>query len=180
MVCLKKMYRDELLQLAIILSLLRVDPDSYLGYDIPAVGVGIHDLNSGTSWAHAHAIIPRRVFVHPKNLDSILLNYEREVFEDLNALGRYNRIQTHNSDVTAYLLNIDDSTPSTAFGSAVTSTPLESSSDRESQAGTSHDNARPSTSSSPGTSASYDADDDSVGFPDDNLAQGADLTQEVQ
>ncbi|KAJ9582425.1 hypothetical protein L9F63_003223 [Diploptera punctata] len=142
MLCLKKMYRDELLQLAIILSLLRVDPDAYLGYDIPAVGVGIHDFNSGTSWAHAQAIIPRRVYVHPKNLDSVLLNYEREVFEDLNALGRYNRIQAHNSDVTAYLLNIDDSAPSTAFDDNIASAPVESSSDRESQAGTSQDNVR--------------------------------------
>ncbi|PSN40149.1 hypothetical protein C0J52_14080 [Blattella germanica] len=172
------MCRDELLQLAILLSLLRVDPDSYLGYDVPAVGVGIHDLTSGTSWEHAQAIIPRRVYVHPKNLDSILLNYEREVFEDLNALGRYNRIQTHNSDVTAYLLNIDDATPSTAFGSSVASTSVETNVVRESQpsiSGPSQDIARPSSSTSPESSLG----EDSIGFPDDNFAQAADLTQEV-
>ncbi|XP_069679090.1 segmentation protein cap'n'collar isoform X2 [Periplaneta americana] len=177
MLCLKKIYRDELLQLAILLSLLRVDPDSYLGYDIPAVGVGIHDLTSGTSWAHAQPIIPRRVFVHPKNLDSILLNYEREVFEDLNALGRYNRIHTHNSDVTAYLLNIDGVTPSSSLESSATVTPVETNSDRQvhpSISGLSSENASPSSSNTAGTSLS----EGTIVFPDEGLAEAGDLTQE--
>jgi nuclear factor erythroid 2 len=178
MVCLKKIYRDELLQLAILLSLLHVDPDSYLGYDIPAVGIGIHDLNSGTSWAHAQAIIPRRVFVHPKNLDSILLNYEREVFEDLNALGRYTRIHTHNSDVTAYLLNIDGAIPSSSLGTSATGSPVETNSDRHVHASLPElfqENASPSSSNAAGTSLA----ENTVVFSDEGLPQAADLTQEV-
>lgn len=178
MQCLKKMYRDELLQLALLLSLLHVDPDSYFGYDIPAVGVGIRDLTGGTSWAHAPAIIPRRMFVHPKNLDSVLLNYEREVFEDLNALGRYNRIHTHNSDVTAYLLNIDGAIPSSSFGTSATVLPVETNSDRQIHASVSElsqEYACPSSSNTAGTSFAEDA----VVFPDDCVPQAGDLTQEV-
>jgi len=179
MLCLKKIYGDELLQLAILLSLLHVDPDSYFGYDTPAVGVGIHDLTSGTSWAHARAIIPRRVFVHPKNLDSILLHYEREVFEDLNALGRYNRIHSHNSDVTAYLLNIDGAIPSSSLETSGTGLPVETNSERQvhtSITELSQENASPSSSSTAGSSLV----EDTIVFPDEGFPQAGDLTQEVQ
>lgn len=105
MLCLKKVYRDELLQLAILLSLLRVDRQSYLSYDydVPAIGVGIDDFQG---WDQSHSLVRRDIQIHPKNLDSVLLNYEQQVFDDLNSLGRYNRINSL-QDVTAYLLNID-------------------------------------------------------------------------
>lgn len=105
MLCLKKVYRDELLQLAILLSLLRVDRRSSLGYDYdtPAIGVGIDDIQG---WEQSHSLVRRDVQIHPKSLDSVLLNYEQQLFDDLNSLGRYNRINSL-QDVTAYLLNID-------------------------------------------------------------------------
>lgn len=106
MLSLKKVYRDELLQLALILSLLRVNPESYLETDLYR-GVNNLDLDNGTSWRSYSQNILRSHFIHPKNLDSVLLNYEREVFEDLNSLGRYNRQNLLNRDVTAYLLNIE-------------------------------------------------------------------------
>ncbi|XP_053978955.1 segmentation protein cap'n'collar isoform X2 [Hylaeus anthracinus] len=116
MVCIKKMYREELLQLALLLSLLRVDPESYLGLDIQTIGVGSLDLNNGSGWHNdAHTIIHRPTFVHPKNLDSILLNYERDLFEDLNSLGRYNTLNSGLNNIHAYLLNIEDSTGDTAI-----------------------------------------------------------------
>lgn len=109
MLNLKKFYQDDLLQLALLLSLLRVDPDSYLGLDIRTIGVGSLNLNNGSGWhTDSHTIVHRPSFVHPKNLDSILLNYERDLFEDLNALGRYNRINSRPNDIQAYLLNVDD------------------------------------------------------------------------
>jgi hypothetical protein len=109
MLNLKKLYSDELLQLALLLSLLRVDPDSYLGLDIQTIGVGSLDLNNGSGWhTDSHTIVHRPAFVHPKNLDSVLLNYERDLFEDLNSLGRYNRINAAHNDIHAYLLNIDE------------------------------------------------------------------------
>ena len=109
MLSLKKLYREELLQLALLLSLLRVDPDSYLGIDIQTIGVGSLDLNNGSGWhSDTHTIVHRPMFVHPKNLDSMLLNYERDIFEDLNSLGRYNRMNSAPNDIHAYLLNIDD------------------------------------------------------------------------
>lgn len=106
MLCLKKVYRDEMLQLAILLSILRVDRNSNLGYDydVPAIGIGIDDIHG---WDHSHTLIRREIQVHPKNLDSILINYEQQLFDELNSLGRYNRINSLQPDVTAYLLNVD-------------------------------------------------------------------------
>lgn len=109
MLCIKKLYREELLQLALLLSLLRIDPESYLGLDIQTIGVGSLDLNNGSGWhTDSHTIVHRPMFIHPKNLDSMLLNYERDLFEDLNSLGRYNRMNSRLNDIHAYLLNIED------------------------------------------------------------------------
>ena len=109
MLCLKKLYREEILELALLLSLLRVDPESYLGLDMQTIGIGSLDLHNGSGWhTDAHTIVHRPMFVHPKNLDSVLLNYERDIFEDLNSLGRYNRMNSAHNDIHAYLLNIED------------------------------------------------------------------------
>lgn len=126
MLCLKKVYTDELLQIAILLSLLRVDRNSNLSYDVPAIGVGINDDING--WQQTpHTLIHRDVQVHPKNLDSILLNnYEQHVFDELNSLGRYNRINVLQRDVQAYLLNIDDGV-STSTASNAADSPASSS-----------------------------------------------------
>lgn len=114
MLCLKKVYRDELLQLAILLSLLRVDRRSSLGYDYdsPAIGVGIDDIQG---WEQSHSLVRRDIQIHPKSLDSVFLNYEQQVFDDLNSLGRYNRINSV-QDVTAYLLNVDGNNESNETG----------------------------------------------------------------
>lgn len=111
MLCLKKFYREELLQLALLLSLLRVDPETYLGLDMRTIGVGSLDLHNGSGWhTDAHTIVQRPMFVHPKNLDSMLLNYERDLFEELNSLGRYNRMNAASNNIHAYLLNVEDQT----------------------------------------------------------------------
>ncbi|XP_020293710.1 uncharacterized protein LOC109859656, partial [Pseudomyrmex gracilis] len=110
MLCVKKLYREELLQLALLLSLLRVDPESYLGLDIRTLNVGSLDLTNGSSgWHTDHTIIHRPMFLHPKNPDSMLLNYQRDLFEELNSLGRYNRMNSGLNAIHAYLLNIDES-----------------------------------------------------------------------
>lgn len=107
MLCLKKVYNDELLQLTLILSLLRIYPDSYLDTDL-YISSERYDFGNGTSWGLYTPSVTRFSNVNPKSLDMILLNYEREVFADLNSLGRYNRINTiRNLNVTAYLLNVD-------------------------------------------------------------------------
>lgn len=110
MLCIKKLlYREELLELALLLSLLRVDPESYLGLDIQTIGVGSLDLNNGSGWHTDHTIIHRPIYVHPKNPDSMLLNYQRDLFEELNSLGRYNRMNSGLNDIHAYLLNVEES-----------------------------------------------------------------------
>lgn len=118
MISLKKLYREDLLQLALLLSILRVDPESYLGIDIQNIGVGLLDLNNGSGW-HTDSqtiAIHRPTFLHPKNPDSMLFNYERDIFEELNSLGRYNsRLDvdpgslTQRNSIHAYLLNVEDS-----------------------------------------------------------------------
>ncbi|KAG5314239.1 CNC protein, partial [Acromyrmex insinuator] len=109
MLCMKKLYREELLQLALLLSLLRVDPNSYFGLDIQTIGVGSLDLNNGSGWHMDHTIIHRPMFIHPKNPDSMLLNYQRDLFEELNSLGRYNRMNSGLNAIQAYLLNVEES-----------------------------------------------------------------------
>lgn len=110
MLCIKKLYHEELLQLALLLSLLRVNPISYLGLDIQTIGVGSLDLNNGSGWhTDSHTIVHRPMYVHPKNPDSMLLNYQRDLFAELNSLGRYNRMNSGLNDIHAYLLNIEQS-----------------------------------------------------------------------
>lgn len=107
MLILKKVYRDEILQLALILSLLRVHPESYFENDLYNT-INNLDLDNGTSWRSFGTSILRSQHIHPKSLDSILLNYEREVFADINSLGRYNRANlVQPLDITAYLLNVE-------------------------------------------------------------------------
>lgn len=105
MLCIKKLYREELLQLALLLSLLRVDPESY----IQTIGVGSLDLN-GSGWHNdTHTIVHRPMYLHPKNPDSMLLNYQRDLFAELNSLGRYNRMGFGLNSIHAYLLNVGES-----------------------------------------------------------------------
>lgn len=130
MLSLKKVYRDELLQLALILSLLRVHPDSYLETDL--YNVTDFDLDNGTSWRSLGSGILRPHFIHPKSLDSVLLNHEREVFAELNSLGRYNRVNSiHHSNITAYLLNVNRTGPNIIEEPLPEITPPQSSSHNE-------------------------------------------------
>ncbi|KAG7156335.1 Endoplasmic reticulum membrane sensor NFE2L1-like [Homarus americanus] len=113
----KKLLRDErVLQLVLLLSLLRGDPDLLLGPggssplgDLP------HDLILGSSLGHVLPSSPMTIGanLHPKSLDRILADYQRSVLDDLNALGRYTSLQqAHIGDVQAYLLNSHTSLPS--------------------------------------------------------------------
>lgn len=108
MLTLKKVYRDELLQFALLLSLLRVNPEYYFEQDLFS-SISDLDFDNGTSWRSFATSTLRPHYVHPKNLDSVLLNYERELFADLNSLGRYNPVQSfhHNQNITAFLLSVD-------------------------------------------------------------------------
>lgn len=89
MIALKKLYGDELLRLALVLSLLRIDPDDYLERETQLLA-GLHIANgSDLSPEQEARTLIRPRFVHPKSLDNILVNYERQLFEELNSLGRY-------------------------------------------------------------------------------------------
>lgn len=107
MIALKKLYGVELLRLALVLSLLKIDPTDYLERETQLIA-GLH-ISNGSDWSAEQEprtlIRPR--FVHPKSLDNILINYERELFEELNSLGRYSL--TSNNEpmwpIHTYLVN---------------------------------------------------------------------------
>ncbi|CAH1996818.1 unnamed protein product [Acanthoscelides obtectus] len=105
MLSFKKVYREELLQLALLLSLLRVNNDPFQELDLYD-GVNTLDFDNGTSWQQITPAVLRSHYVNPKSLDSVLLNYERDLFADVHSLGRFNRHFRH-PDVTTYLLNIE-------------------------------------------------------------------------
>lgn len=90
MIALKKFYGDELLRLALVLSLLKADPNDYLERETQQMITGLH-ISNGSDWSAEHEArtLVRPRYVHPKSLDNILINYERELFEELNSLGRY-------------------------------------------------------------------------------------------
>uniref|UniRef100_A0A0K8SR44 BZIP domain-containing protein n=1 Tax=Lygus hesperus TaxID=30085 RepID=A0A0K8SR44_LYGHE len=117
MLCLKKVYTDELLQLAILLSILRSEHNTDL-IQIPAIGIG-----DGDSWDFGRSLIRRDTSLHPKNPDAMMLRDE-ELLADLHNLGRYSRMSSLWQDVTAYMgLTSNGALPSTS--SSPQSSPLE-------------------------------------------------------
>lgn len=135
MIALKKLYGDELLRLALVLSLLKVDPNDYLETDTQQLIAGLH-ISNGSDWSleqEARTLIRPR-FVHPKSLDNILINYERQLFEELNSLGRYAAYNVENNDriwnnrdpIHTYLVNnvaTDTVVPALATASVPDDTP---------------------------------------------------------
>ena len=96
MLCLKKVYTEDLLQLAILLSLLRTHRNVDWAYNAPMIGIGGDDME--------RALSNLRNELHPKSYDSALFDFEEQVFRDLNSLGRYSRtISDTYQNVTAYI-----------------------------------------------------------------------------
>lgn len=111
MIALKKLYGDELLRLALVLSLLKANPEEYLETETQQMLTGLH-ISNGSDWSleHEARTLIRPRFVHPKSLDNILVNHERQLFQELNSLGRYNyRVNNdriwHNQAIHTYLVN---------------------------------------------------------------------------
>ncbi|XP_055697661.1 segmentation protein cap'n'collar isoform X3 [Phlebotomus papatasi] len=92
MISLKKIHADQLLKVALVLSLLRVDPSNYLEYGWESQLAALHD---GDGWQlELRAATPFTDITHYSNRKAVI-----PLIEDL---VRFN----HNSnDVTAYLLN---------------------------------------------------------------------------
>lgn len=109
---LKPLLTDKFLQLAVLVTFLRF---SYDDYEIGILHLATVD--NGTEWdadsysshfSHHHII-------HPKNPDLMLLqDYENDMFEKLNSLGRYNRYNiVPKNDVLTYLLTAVNKTDDT-------------------------------------------------------------------
>uniref|UniRef100_A0A8D8LVM7 Segmentation protein cap'n'collar n=1 Tax=Cacopsylla melanoneura TaxID=428564 RepID=A0A8D8LVM7_9HEMI len=110
MIGLKKFVSNELLQIALLLSLLRARNDSFIAPNFecesPTVaGVGGREWNHTSERTFVHNPVAA---IHPKSI----VNYQEDLIAELNALGRYNRIDFASPDVTAYLLNVNESTAS--------------------------------------------------------------------
>lgn len=133
MIALKKLYGDELLRLALVLSLLKSDPNDYLERETQQLLAGLH-ISNGSDWSfeqEAQTLIRPR-FVHPKSIDHVLENYHRQVFEELHSLGRYgdsleynDRILNNRPILHTYLVN-NVATDTVAPGLASASVPEES------------------------------------------------------
>lgn len=116
----KKIHRhsDDLLHLALILSLIRVDPESYLGLGLARSSQpwrNFRNISTGDMWAHSPsdlhraliADIPNVPYLHPKSVEASLALYQEELIEELNDLGRYTSILPPSGPRTieAYLLD---------------------------------------------------------------------------
>lgn len=133
MIALKKLYGDELLRLALVLSLLKSDPSDYLQRETQQLLAGLH-ISNGSDWSleHEAQTLIRPRFVHPKSLDHVLENYHRQVFEELHSLGQYggsleynDRILNNRPILHTYLVN-NVATDTVAPGLAAASVPEES------------------------------------------------------
>lgn len=104
----KKQWKQDLLNLVLLLSSLRVDRSGDLHH------LGAPLLQVGSDDARSYPVTrSRNIYdfqVSPKNYESMLSNYERWVFHDLNVLGRYSPV-FEREEVTAYVgLTPDDRT----------------------------------------------------------------------
>lgn len=116
---MKKMVGDDLLKLALMLSLLKVDPQAYLGWSSPqSSGDPGGSVDSGETWTQAmlhNPWIPDNGItsapsIHPKSLDSMLERHQQEILEDLNSLGRYSRLSAYAGvpvHISAFIVDTD-------------------------------------------------------------------------
>lgn len=106
MMHIKKFHGDALLQLALLLSLLRIDYDSYLEIN-QFRGSEFQEIMLGSSSAYApiNHNLGYRIggYAHPKSVESMIIN-QQSIFYELNLLGRYNHYEV-SREVTTYLLN---------------------------------------------------------------------------
>jgi len=114
---MKKLFGDDLLQLALLLSLMKVDPENYLGYSphLPLDPGG--DITAGQTWAQTQAMFHdtwthdvRSPRIHPKSMDSLLERHQAEILEDLNSLGRYSRLSQYGGipvHISAYIVDTE-------------------------------------------------------------------------
>jgi len=107
---MKKMVGDDLLKLALMLSLLKVDPASYLGWSSPQSSGDPG--GSGDPWLSllSDVGITSVPTIHPKSMDSLLERHQQDILEDLNSLGRYSRLSAFGGvpvHISAYIVDTD-------------------------------------------------------------------------
>jgi len=114
---MKKLFGDDLLQLALLLSLMKVDPENYLGFSPHSTLDPGGDMTAGQTWAQTQAMFHdswmhdmRSPRIHPKSMDSLLEQHQAEILEDLNSLGRYSRLSQYGGipvHISAYIVDTE-------------------------------------------------------------------------
>jgi len=101
----KKLINQDLLQLALIISLLKVDPDSYLGLN---QGYG-YDSGGGVMLGEEPVSYPSPVYPL-KDPSQLIQRYQEDILHDLNTLGSFNRFSLYGDvpvQLSAYLVDTD-------------------------------------------------------------------------
>jgi len=105
---------NDLLQLALLISLLQVDPEAYLGFN-PYSSAEPGDDVYGQTWAQTQSQDPwlglrGNPRIHPKSMASVLERFQEDILDDLNNLGWYSRISAYDGmpvHISAYVLDTD-------------------------------------------------------------------------
>ena len=124
----KKLFRDDrLLQLMLLLSLLRGSPDQLLNISGAEFTLGGDDLSLGPSLGHLGGVLESPTPLHPKSVDRMLQEYQRNLIDDLSSLGGFPPpcppppLAHRSRNVTAYLLNCPPQLSSSGGGSSSSS-----------------------------------------------------------
>ncbi|XP_023332848.1 uncharacterized protein LOC111704746 [Eurytemora carolleeae] len=99
----KKLINQDLLQLALIISLLKVDPNSYFGLNRSNGQDSGGGVLLGEAW---QPILPSYPLKDPS---SLLARYQEDILEELNTLGTFNRFSLYGDvpvQLSAYLVDL--------------------------------------------------------------------------
>lgn len=123
MIGYKKVMNAELLQLALVVSLLRLNPESYL--HLMNTGPEVHEIFLGQSSAytqsHFHNLNNGMFgYIHPKTVDLYSID-TASMLMDLNALGRYCRFQDFQNVVITFIANTENLEPENLQSSTTSS-----------------------------------------------------------
>lgn len=113
MISFKKSYAEQLIQLAIALSLLRVDPENYLGLGWESqLAASLHD--GGDGWQLELRAAPLTDYPYANR---------KAVMPLIEDLARFRETINPSYDVTAYLLNVQNGSNSGGVNTTTTSSP---------------------------------------------------------
>ena len=171
---IKEYFTDGLIQIAIILSLLRVDLHTYMDtfahQEVQELLQGPTSAFTQTRFHHQNWNRDIGAFIHPKHID----NHINELLQDVHALSRYRHLNTVNTRIEAYLVNNPSAHDLTSENASLSN-----------ETGTTTGNNTSANNGSTSTAASPNANNNSsnrrseVPLKEEQTPIGAELTTEV-